>query len=360
MPRLLGNGLQTFYGQQSILAPAGQACQILQGVSGNIAQIIGSGGGGAQSIVGTAGIAALTEYSGNGKTYGVSSLAIGQDGAGNSVILARGAQSLSIGANTGGQISIASNGTVSIPAPASGTTLNLTGVAGGNAFVVTGAAASGNSFGIACSAGTTSADRCALFTNQANTQVYALLAGDGSLVMGSATGGTKGLGTINATGIYVNGVAVGGSSNSLTSVGAAHASGVNTTRSTTSQSLDSSLQVTVPSTGTYRVDIFAECTGSVGTAGFILGMSAGGTATQSNFSADVAVVNSSFAVIESFQDSASGSTLTFSSVPTAGGFVRITGTVVITGAGTWGLNWSTASAGTTTLGRGNIVLTKVI
>lgn len=210
MPRNLGNGINTFYGQQTILAPAGQAASILYGSAAAVAQSIINGGGGAQSIAGASGIAALTEYAGNGKVYGTSSLAIGQDGAGNSVILARGAQSLSIGANTGGQISIASNGTVSIPAPASGTTLNLTGVAGGNAFVVTGAAASGNSFGIACSAGTTSADRCALFTNQANTQVYALLAGDGSLVMGSATGGTKGLGTINATGIYVNGVAVGG------------------------------------------------------------------------------------------------------------------------------------------------------
>jgi hypothetical protein len=178
---------------------------------------------------------------------------------------------------------------------------------------------------------------------------------------GAPTGGAKGAGTINvAGGLFVNGVAVSTTgSSSLTSVGAAHASGGSTSRATTATSIDSSLQVTVPATGTYRVDIMAECSGSVGTAGFVLAMAAGGTATQSNFSAIAAVMNSSFNTIESFQDSGAGGSLTFASVPTVGGFIRVTGTVVITGTGTWGLTWAAAAAGTTTLSRGNIVLTKV-
>ena len=62
---------------------------------------------------------------------------------------------------------------------------------------------------------------------------------DGGVVVGGPTGGDKGSGTINATGLYVNGVAVGTGSGSVTSVSATTTQGVTATvtNSTTTPSI---------------------------------------------------------------------------------------------------------------------------
>ena len=59
-----------------------------------------------------------------------------------------------------------------------------------------------------------------LVAGQAGAQVQ-----PGSLVIGNPTGGNQGAGTINAQGIYVNGVAIGGGGGTVTSVGLISADG---------------------------------------------------------------------------------------------------------------------------------------
>lgn len=59
-----------------------------------------------------AGFSGLAEFSGNGTVPGTTSLAVGQSAGGQSVVLARGAQSLQLGANAGAQLQIQSNGNV--------------------------------------------------------------------------------------------------------------------------------------------------------------------------------------------------------------------------------------------------------
>ena len=84
------------------------------------------------------------------------------------------------------------------------TTIN--GVASANTVMIQGAAGSGTSFGEKIAAGTTSADYALLVTNAAANVQYAIINGDGGTVLGAPTGGDKGAGTVNATGLFVNGV----------------------------------------------------------------------------------------------------------------------------------------------------------
>jgi len=96
------------------------------------------------------------------------------------------------------------------PAAGTFTTLTSDALANNYGLVVVGSATSGQSLGAVIDAGTTSADAALLIRNQGVTQNFLEVWGDGGTVLGSATGGDKGLGTVNATGYYVNGVAVGG------------------------------------------------------------------------------------------------------------------------------------------------------
>lgn len=280
--RQLGNGIQNLYGQLSILAPAGQAALILAGSSGQAASILQNGGGGAQFILGAAGIAASTEYAGNGRTIGSTSLGIGQDGSGNGFIIQR------------------TSGTL---------TFNALGLV----FV------------------------------------------DNGSVWNGATGGAQGGGTINATGFFINGVAVSGGSSIL------HAVKTGTTGHTaTSPALDADLFVTIPSAGTYSFDLVAEYTTSVSNLGIVLGLSTGnGTATISRFTLVAATNSTTSAVEEILGDSGASSTLTLPNSVTSGGFIRAKGTFTASAAGTVGLGWGPASAGTGTLGFGNLLVVKL-
>lgn len=82
----------------------------------------------------------------------------------------------------------------------------------GNAFLaklITGTAA-GFSSGLYIQAGTNASDAALLINNAADSVTLLELYGDGGMVLNSATGGDKGVGTINDTGgYYVNGVLVG-------------------------------------------------------------------------------------------------------------------------------------------------------
>lgn len=85
--------------------------------------------------------------------------------------------------------------------------LTLTGLASQYAITLDGNSTPGNSFGLHVAAGLNASDVCALFASQGGT-AYLEILGEGSIVAGNPTGGAKGVGTINAQNLYVNGTAV--------------------------------------------------------------------------------------------------------------------------------------------------------
>lgn len=104
-------------------------------------------------------------------------------------------------------VSPGSSGTATLQGGSSGVALNLTGSNGQYAEKITGGSTSGSSYGEQILAGTTSADFAFNVGNQSGSSTFVRVYGDGGTVLGSATGGDEGIGTINATGVYVNGAA---------------------------------------------------------------------------------------------------------------------------------------------------------
>jgi len=88
------------------------------------------------------------------------------------------------------------------------TGLTLMGGSGSYAFTADGSSSLGNSYGLEINAGTNGSDVAFLVNNQAGSTVFFKITGAGGVTVGSPTGGSQGLGTINAAGLYVNGVAV--------------------------------------------------------------------------------------------------------------------------------------------------------
>lgn len=91
--------------------------------------------------------------------------------------------------------------------PSSGTAIHANGVASSPVFNAVGNSTSGSSLGVLINAGTTSADYAWKVTNQSGSTTLAEIFGDGGTVLGAATGGDQGVGTLNMTGCFVNGVA---------------------------------------------------------------------------------------------------------------------------------------------------------
>jgi hypothetical protein len=86
--------------------------------------------------------------------------------------------------------------------------LTLTGNAAQYAETLIGSSTSGQSLGQLIKAGTTSGDYALRVQNQTGATEYLDILGSGSVVVGNPTGGGKGVGTINAVNLYVNGNAV--------------------------------------------------------------------------------------------------------------------------------------------------------
>jgi hypothetical protein len=86
-------------------------------------------------------------------------------------------------------------------------TLTINAAASQYGLSITGASSAGTSFGALVNAGTNSSDVNALFQNQAATQKFLEIFGDGGVVLGAATGGDQGLGSINATTYFAGGSA---------------------------------------------------------------------------------------------------------------------------------------------------------
>lgn len=141
-------------------------------------------------------------------------------GPGGSVVIGT-ANGASIGTRFG------PSGNVTMAAASSGNTLAISGVngqalaingnaAGSNAMVITATNAASNSFGLAILAGTNGSDHGFQVINAAGTINYFNIFGDGGAVMGSPSGGDKGVGSFNAQSLYVNGVAVASGATSQT------------------------------------------------------------------------------------------------------------------------------------------------
>jgi hypothetical protein len=90
-------------------------------------------------------------------------------------------------------------------APATGNTLTVSGASGSYTLIVAGNSASGLSEGLYVNAGTTAADNAVVVQNQAQSQFYFRVFGDGGVTIGSPTGGDQGLGTLNLTNLFISG-----------------------------------------------------------------------------------------------------------------------------------------------------------
>lgn len=85
---------------------------------------------------------------------------------------------------------------------------STTGGAGEALFVIGPGAGTGNAAAFLVFGGSATIGPNSQWFNHAGTTRYVLVDGDGSFVLGTPTGGSKGLGTLNCTGLFVNGVAV--------------------------------------------------------------------------------------------------------------------------------------------------------
>jgi hypothetical protein len=200
--RLFGNAIQNYYGNLTILGA-------LTGTQPPLSIL--SSVNTAMPIVGASGVTAAFEFAGNGNVIGTSGLVIGQNAIGASVILARGAQTLAIGVNAGGQLQITANGNVGVaPTTAGGYGLSVAGLAAalftGGAMVMSAPNTAGQSNGLRIIAGTNSSDAGLVLTNAANTTNYWTFTGDGAVI--SSGQANEGAGTINCAGLFIGGVAV--------------------------------------------------------------------------------------------------------------------------------------------------------
>jgi hypothetical protein len=159
------------------------------------------------------------------------------------------------------------------------TALTLNGAANVVAGLINGSSTSGESYGLLIEAGTTSADYGFQVNNQANTASYFKIFGDGGVVVGAPTGGDQGVGTINATAIYVNGAAVTGG---FTPVVKVKASGT-TRNNTATLTNDPDLTYAIPVAGTYKIEVLAGVLTS--SAGMSFNLNYSGTMSNSAYSA---------------------------------------------------------------------------
>lgn len=213
--------------------------------------------------------------------------------------------------------------------------------------------------------GTVTNNNMSFFTNNATRF---LISAAGGLFATGATGGDKGVGTGNFTGLFVNGTAVStaaGFTPQVVTLGSA-----STKTSNTTIAVDGTLQVTVPSAGTYRVELY--CGGisgmSPGQGGIALtfGLSAANFTQQGAAMASLApvdgtptqlcagnIVNAPTVSNTAFLPAAA-----FSIAPslTMIGMVTLTASTTV---GVWWAQSTTSAAGTSIPAGSTLVVTRV-
>lgn len=184
-----------------IPAPAGGTALAITGVSTGIGLSLLSQGSTGVPLVADTGTATnlqniiLQASLSTGGKYG-----IGLDGAVNLAF-----SRLDV-AHTAMTISL--NGNVVLNAPTSGSTLTALGATNAFALTLQGSGTASQSFGLTMNAGTNASDLSFRILDTTGSSNYFRVFGDGGTVLSAATGGNQGLGTLNATGLFINGVAV--------------------------------------------------------------------------------------------------------------------------------------------------------
>ncbi len=234
-----------------------------------------------------------------------------------------------------------SNGAYTIPNPASGTALTVDGAVGTNTVSIIGSA-TGGSYGLGIQAGTGSGDSALKVVNQANTLQYFNVAGDGGVIIGNAATTDEGAGTLNIqNGIYVAGL-------QQSKYVACFRTQAQQTNGNGVLTPDAYLVSPSLPAGTYKVRLFLQFweNASATSPGFKFEMAVGGTISgQSWLSANGTVNNATYtSLFGSFT-----STVQFhpiqSTNTTGSDFLVCEGIVTTTTAGTISLTWASYVSG---------------
>lgn len=243
--------------------------------------------GGAHNIAAGAGIAALTEWAGNGNVVGTSSLSVGQSAAGAGAILQRGTNALAIG-NAQGTLTVAGatgGWTIAQPAAAA-TALSITGFGGNYVAALVASNSAGISSGLSITGPSASqlnaiviqqtgqnswtllqaASSSSLVYNS-NAVVHSTLTSGGGIQVGAApTGGDQGAGTINVSGgFYVNGVAVSGGGTTILKT--LQSGNSTTTSNNTTYINPTGMSLALTAGKYYQVFVSVACVDSTGAGG---------------------------------------------------------------------------------------------
>jgi hypothetical protein len=197
------------------------------------------------------------------------------------------------------------------------------------------------------------------FTNQARpiilgTSSTARLTIGPGVQAGAPTGGDKGAGTINATGLFVNGTAVStGATATLVAVKAA----VTARSLTTTPANDPDLTIAIPGAGTYAIEAFISHYNATPSFGISCNLNYSGTYTANSSLVDYATNGVPTAATNLIASAVATSQLAGNTGSALGIFapLLITATLVATGAGTVAFSWaqSSSNASATNVGAGS-------
>jgi hypothetical protein len=176
---------------------------------------------------------------------------------------------------TSQRMTIGTGGVVSIGAPSSGTHV-ISGAAGNFTLEIAASTSTSNSDGLLILAGTNSSDQALTVNNSANSLNYLVVRGDGASIMGAPTGSFQTIGTLNAQGLFVNGVPV------YATLKAIKAS-LTTRASNATPSNDPDLVLTLVASATYIIELNAAAFNTAGaTVGIKCNLNYSGTFSATN------------------------------------------------------------------------------
>jgi hypothetical protein len=175
----------------------------------------------------------------------------------------------------------------------------------------------------------------------------AYFASNNGLVIGAPTGGSQGAGTVNATGLYVNGVAVSGGYPQLKTVIVSTGTSRTNTNTLTN---DAQLTYAIPATGTYRIRVTGVYTSTSSIPGVTMNLNYSGTITSSILTAaSPAFTVGSESINYAGQILANNTNYSFSGTTGASTYQPFTlDAILVAGStGTVAVGWAQSTASTT-------------
>lgn len=286
-----------------------------------------------------------------------STIVQGQTSGANSFFGTSNSSSFNLITNNQNRLGISNSGAVTIAAPTSSTALAVAGSASQHVANFIANSTAGGSFGVLIEAGTNASDAALEVLNQAASTAYFQVLGNGGVVVGAPTGGNQGLGTVNATGLFINGV--------QTNPVAVKVKATGTNRiSTTTLSNDPDLVFAITTAGTYKIEVIAgvNCNGSAAN-GISFTINYSGTITAGEQVSQTVMTGAGTIAAAG----AISAVVTTPTGGTAGGTganngVQIEAVLVAGGAGIVGFSWaqSVSTATNTTLNAGStMIITRI-